>query len=69
MAPIGGELFRAAPSPKPKLRVAAVARRAVEPYRVLVLEGPQPADDFACLDPCRAEAGLDDAVSFLHAVA
>jgi hypothetical protein len=52
LGPLGGDLFRAAPSPKPKLRLAAVAKRAAQPYDVFVLECPKPTDHFADLDPC-----------------
>jgi hypothetical protein len=51
---LGGEVLRAAPPPKPKLRLAALAKRVAEPYDVVVLECPQPPDQFACLDPCPA---------------
>jgi hypothetical protein len=62
---LSGEFLRAGPPPKPKFRLAALAKRAAQPYDVVVLVCPQPPDHFARIDPCPtlsdAEAnGADD---------
>jgi len=51
VGPLGGEFFRAAASATPKLRLAALAKLTAQPYNVVMLECPQLADNFACLDP------------------
>src|SRR5262245_11286472 len=54
VGPLRGELLRAAPPPKAKLRLAALAKRSAQPYDVVVLEGPDSPDELACVDPCVA---------------